>query len=90
LVVQDETSDGQQSNFNKLVSRNNVEDHSAESSDRTSAKRSRKSTQGTHDSTAGASRAATSSRKKSNSAASTKKERPRTEHTDRSSKKKAA
>lgn len=57
LIVQDETADGEQSNFNKLVSRENIEDDSegpTESSARTSAsKKSRPINKGTSRSSTG-------------------------------------
>jgi hypothetical protein len=75
LVVQDETANGQTSNFNKLVSRESVEDYSQETSSRGKRKTSSASSRGSGSSTkksSGRTESRSSSRSSSRSASAKK------------------
>lgn len=94
LIVQDETSDGEQSNFNKLVSRDTVENHSAETgwSRRRRATSSRKSSKTSQSETARKTRRglSASASSRSGSSKSRSNEKRKTAERNRSSGRKAA
>lgn len=90
LIVQDQTANGEESNFNKLVSREDVEDYSAETNDAAPEMRATKKSRAKQSKASSTSKTASSSRRTASSTSSTKRDRPKSEHGHRSSKRKAA
>jgi hypothetical protein len=92
LVVQDQTANGEQSNFNKLVSREDVDDYSTDSGDKTMRTQKRRPTKSSAKSSKSsrASKATSSARKAEGSSSSNQGKRSKSGHRQPQSKRKAA
>ncbi len=86
LIVQDQTANGALSNFNKLVSRESIEDYSGETSERKSGRKPTKKTADRRKSPAASKTKASFNKASSTSSGKHRK----TQHSQRSSKRKAA